>query len=296
VLEGLSADLDALCAADPATLAEVRRWWPCTASSSGWRRWSPGRRPPSTPGGTGRPTGPAHRRRGSRPAAACLTRPPGDGCGWAGPWPCPPPRGVAGGGDRRVPRRGAGQGAAAGGGRALRPRRGAPRGLGPQMRYGDFWRALASGARPPTPTAWRGRPGQREARRPHLSQSFEGMWFLDGVLDPIGGEAVSRALGAIEDELFEADWAEAKARTCASRTWPAPRPSAGPTPRAPPAVLRGHPPGGGGAGQAVLPRSSVTDRRRTATSTTSSPTRQAGSPSTATDAPPAGHHNRHRPP
>jgi hypothetical protein len=43
-----------------------------------------------------------------------------------------------------------------------------------------------------------------------------------------------------------------RATTCASRTWPAPRPSAGPTPRAPPAVLRGHPPGGGGAGQAVL--------------------------------------------
>src|SRR5205085_6393835 len=37
-------------------------------------------------------------------------------------------------------------------------------------------------------------------------------WFLDGVLDPISGEVVRRALEAIEEELFRADWAEAKAR------------------------------------------------------------------------------------
>ena len=51
---------------------------------------------------------------------------------------------------------------------------------------------------------------QREGRRLHLSESFGGTWFLDAVLDPISGEAVSRVLGRIEDELFEADWAEAK--------------------------------------------------------------------------------------
>ena len=53
---------------------------------------------------------------------------------------------------------------------------------------------------------------QREGRRLHLSQSFEGTWFLDGVLDPVSGEAVAEALRRIEDELFEADWADAKAR------------------------------------------------------------------------------------
>ncbi len=37
-------------------------------------------------------------------------------------------------------------------------------------------------------------------------------WFLDGVLDPISGDIVSRALKAIEEELFAADWAEAKSR------------------------------------------------------------------------------------
>ena len=51
---------------------------------------------------------------------------------------------------------------------------------------------------------------ERDSRRFHLSESLDGMWFLDGVLDPMSGEAVSRVLGAIERELFEADWAEAK--------------------------------------------------------------------------------------
>lgn len=52
---------------------------------------------------------------------------------------------------------------------------------------------------------------RRDARRLHLSQSFEGMWFLDGVLDPISGEIVANTLKAIEREQFRSDWAEAKA-------------------------------------------------------------------------------------
>jgi hypothetical protein len=52
----------------------------------------------------------------------------------------------------------------------------------------------------------------RAARRLHLSQSFEGMWFGDLVLDPISGAIVAKALERIVDELFEADWAEARAR------------------------------------------------------------------------------------
>ncbi len=53
---------------------------------------------------------------------------------------------------------------------------------------------------------------QHRARRVHLSCGFEGSWFLDGVLDPISGDIVSRALKSIEEELFAADWAEAKSR------------------------------------------------------------------------------------
>lgn len=53
---------------------------------------------------------------------------------------------------------------------------------------------------------------QRSRRSFRLSQSFEGMWLGDVVLDPISGAIVSGALGRIEDEMFAADWAEAKAR------------------------------------------------------------------------------------
>ncbi len=53
---------------------------------------------------------------------------------------------------------------------------------------------------------------QRERRRLHLSQSFEGLWFLNGILDPIQGAIVAKALTRIEKELFDADWAEAKKR------------------------------------------------------------------------------------
>lgn len=50
------------------------------------------------------------------------------------------------------------------------------------------------------------------ARRVHLSSTFGASWALNGLLDPINGAIVAKALGTIEQELFEADWAEAKAR------------------------------------------------------------------------------------
>jgi hypothetical protein len=53
---------------------------------------------------------------------------------------------------------------------------------------------------------------ERDSRRVHLSQSFGRSWFLDGLLDPISGAVVDNALRRIEQELFEADWAEARAR------------------------------------------------------------------------------------
>jgi hypothetical protein len=49
------------------------------------------------------------------------------------------------------------------------------------------------------------------ARRVHLSASFAGTWFLDGVLDPVGAEVVATALARVGDELFRADWAAARA-------------------------------------------------------------------------------------
>jgi hypothetical protein len=53
---------------------------------------------------------------------------------------------------------------------------------------------------------------KRERRKVHLSQSFEDMWFGEIVLDPIGGTIVSGELRRIEQELFFADWAEARTR------------------------------------------------------------------------------------
>ena len=70
-----------------------------------------------------------------------------------------------------------------------------------------------TGGSGPTPTGWRISPqAQHQARRLHLSESFDGAWFLDGVLDPISGAIVDGALNEIEKDLFESDWAEAKAR------------------------------------------------------------------------------------
>ena len=52
----------------------------------------------------------------------------------------------------------------------------------------------------------------RAAPRFHLSQSFENMWWGDLVLAPISGAILAKALSRIEEELFDADWAEARAR------------------------------------------------------------------------------------
>ena len=74
----------------------------------------------------------------------------------------------------------------------------------------------------------------RAARRFHLSQRFEHMWWGDLVLDPISGAILAKALSRLEEELFEADWAEARARLGedgrqrAGGLW-APQPPAAPT-------------------------------------------------------------------
>jgi hypothetical protein len=49
------------------------------------------------------------------------------------------------------------------------------------------------------------------ARRLHLSQTFRGNYVLDGFFDAIGGTEIATALRRIEKELFESDWAAAKA-------------------------------------------------------------------------------------
>ncbi len=51
-----------------------------------------------------------------------------------------------------------------------------------------------------------------EDRHLSLSQSYAGVWFADAMLDPISGAVVANELGRLEDELFEAEWTEARAR------------------------------------------------------------------------------------
>ena len=53
---------------------------------------------------------------------------------------------------------------------------------------------------------------ERAAREVHLSPSFDGMFFGGMTFDPVSGEIVSGTMRIIEQELFEADWAEAKER------------------------------------------------------------------------------------
>ncbi|MEO7429748.1 MAG: DUF222 domain-containing protein, partial [Acidimicrobiales bacterium] len=49
-------------------------------------------------------------------------------------------------------------------------------------------------------------------RRVDCSETFEGTVVLDALLDPITGAIVARELARLEQELFEADWADARQR------------------------------------------------------------------------------------
>ncbi|MEX2292311.1 MAG: DUF222 domain-containing protein [Acidimicrobiales bacterium] len=49
-------------------------------------------------------------------------------------------------------------------------------------------------------------------RRVDCSETFEGTVVIDALLDPITGAIVARELVRLEQELFEADWAEARQR------------------------------------------------------------------------------------
>jgi hypothetical protein len=80
------------------------------------------------------------------------------------------------------------------------------------LRFGDFvtaaryWHQLAD------PDGAEGHAERaHQQRHVQLSQSFEGHWFGDLRLDPIGGSILSDALRHIEDELFATDWAHTKA-------------------------------------------------------------------------------------
>ena len=81
------------------------------------------------------------------------------------------------------------------------------------LRFDRFRRAMAYWSQLADPDgAETSAADQREGRRMHLSESVDGTWFADVVLDPVSGQIVSSALGRIDDELWAADWAEARER------------------------------------------------------------------------------------
>ncbi len=71
----------------------------------------------------------------------------------------------------------------------------------------DLWEALVD-----PDGAEQGADDGKAAREVHLSQSFGGMWFGRTTLDPVSGTIVHDTLAAIEQDMFKADWAEAKER------------------------------------------------------------------------------------
>jgi len=81
------------------------------------------------------------------------------------------------------------------------------------MRFEGFSRVVGYWAQRADPNGAedddRDRRNQREV---HLSESFRGMWFGKITLDPISGTIVAGELARREKAMFEADWAEAKAR------------------------------------------------------------------------------------
>ena len=71
----------------------------------------------------------------------------------------------------------------------------------------DYWKQLAD------PDGAEGDDEKRRGRRDvYLEQSFGGMWLGKITLDPISGAIVGGELERLEQEMFEADWAEAKER------------------------------------------------------------------------------------
>ena len=79
--------------------------------------------------------------------------------------------------------------------------------------FGALYRAVAYWRQRADPNgAEADQADKEEARSLHLSRTFQDMWALDGLLDPIGGTVLADELKRLDQILFSADWAEAKER------------------------------------------------------------------------------------
>jgi hypothetical protein len=81
------------------------------------------------------------------------------------------------------------------------------------LRFGQFERALAYWCYRADPEGTESEAqDDYDARELHLSDGLRGTKLLNGSFDPIGGDILAGELGRIEQELFDADWAEARER------------------------------------------------------------------------------------
>jgi hypothetical protein len=86
-------------------------------------------------------------------------------------------------------------------------------GLARELCWPDFCRAVAYWRQLAAPDDVEADAASDEAlRRAHLSEGLRGTGILDAQLTPVGRSIVGNALEAIDRELFEADWADARAR------------------------------------------------------------------------------------
>jgi hypothetical protein len=100
-------------------------------------------------------------------------------------------------------------------------------GFAKELKFAAFCLALATWAQRVDPEGADEADLERRNRRDvYLAQSISGMYLGAMTLDPVSGATVSAELRRIEDELFEADWAEATERLGRSpklgelaRTW-----------------------------------------------------------------------------
>jgi hypothetical protein len=82
-----------------------------------------------------------------------------------------------------------------------------------ELRFADFVKLLAYWAQQVDPDGAECRAAlQRDRRDAYLAESFGGMWLGRLNFDPVSGAIVGNELRRLTDELFQADWAEAKAR------------------------------------------------------------------------------------
>ena len=79
-------------------------------------------------------------------------------------------------------------------------------GYGKVMSFAGFVRVVRYWAQHADPDGEdEGAADDRAARKFHFTQSIGGLWFSDGVFDPLSGCAFANVLGRIEKEMFEAD-------------------------------------------------------------------------------------------